>query len=88
MSNYIPNKQKKNKIFHKREVELRHAINHQYGADKIERAANSLRKAKLAAIEAQFAETRNPEKGRLLKKWRDMTVGEIVLSYSKDSDGP
>ncbi len=83
MSNYIPNKQKRNKIFHKREVELRHAIKHQVGADAVEKAAIVLRDAKLAAIKAQFAETRNPDKKRLLNKWKSMTVDEIVVLYSK-----
>jgi hypothetical protein len=83
MSNYIPNKQKKNKIFHKREVELRHAIKHQTEADAVEKAAIVLRDAKLAAIKAQFAETRDPDKNRLLSKWESMTVDEIVTLYSK-----
>ncbi len=80
MSNYIPNKQKKNKIFHKREVELRHAIKHDAGADKIEKAATQSREAKLAAIKAQYAETRSTEKGRLSRKWESMTNDEIVRS--------
>jgi len=83
MSNYIPNKQKKNKIFHKREVELRHAITHQFDSAKIEKAAIVVQKAKLAAINAQFEETRSPDKGRLLRKWREMTVGQIIEKYSK-----
>ena len=83
MSNYIPNKQKKNKIFHKREAELRHAIKNQAGTDRIEKAAITLRDAKLAAIKAQFAETRNPDKGRLIRKWDSMTVDEIIATYSK-----
>lgn len=83
MSNYVPNKQKKNKIFRKRELELRHAIKHQYDSAKIEKAALAVRESKLAAIKAQFAETRNPDKGRLLEKWNEMTVGQIIEEYSK-----
>ena len=83
MSNYIPNKQKKNKIFHKREVELRHAIKNQFDAARIEKAAVAVRDAKLAAIKAQFAETRNPDKGRLLRKWKEMSVRQIIEDYSK-----
>ena len=83
MSNYIPNKQKKNKIFHKREAELRHAIKHQFDLPKIEKAATAVREAKLAAVKAHFVETRSPDKGRLLKKWSEMTVDEIVEKYSK-----
>lgn len=83
MSNYIPNKQKKNKIFHKREVELRHAIKNQFDSAKIEKAALAVRESKLAAITAQFAETRDPDRGRLLRKWKDMSVGQIVEKYSK-----
>ena len=83
MSNYIPNKQKKHKIFHKREVELRHAISHQFDLTKIEQAALSVQEAKLAAIKAQFTETRSPDEGRLLKKWREKTVEQIIAQYSK-----
>ena len=86
MSNYIPNKQKKNKIFHKREVEMRHAIKYQVGVDAVNKAATVLRDAKLAAIKAQFAETRDPDKNRLLNKWEEMTVEEIVALYSRGID--
>ena len=65
---------------------MRHAIKHQVGGDAIDKAASVLRDAKLAAIKAQFAETRNPEKNRLLNKWKEMSVGEIVALYSKGID--
>ena len=83
MSNYIPNKQKKTKAFHKREMELRHAIKHQFDPIRIEQAALAVQEAKLAAIKAQFAETQNPEKRRLSKKWAEMTPEDIIAEYSK-----
>lgn len=83
MSNYIPNKQKKNKVFHKREVELRHAIKHQFDSEKVDKAAEAVRDAKLAAIKAQFDETRNPNEYRLRRKWKEMTIGQIIEKYSK-----
>lgn len=83
MSNYIPNKQKKNKIFHKRETVLKHAIKHKLESEKIEAAVARLRESKLAAIQAQYAETRSPERGRLRKKWETMTSDEIIAKYSK-----
>ena len=94
MSNYIPNKQKKNKIFHKREVELRHAIKHGFSSEKIDSAAERLRTAKFAAFKARFDEkSLNPpfkfnlEDGAKLDKgvakWVSMTTAEIVDEYSK-----
>ena len=65
---------------------MRHAIKYQVGVDAVNKAAAVLRDAKLAAIKAQFAETRDPDKNRLLNKWEEMTVEEIVALYSKGID--
>jgi hypothetical protein len=56
MTAYIANHRKKIKIFHKREEELRHAIRHGLGDERIRRAAERLREAKFAVFKANFSQ--------------------------------
>ena len=47
MANYVANYKKKSRILQKREQELLHAINHEFSTEKIRKAAEHVRVAKL-----------------------------------------
>ena len=94
MTAYIANHQKKNRIFRKREEELRHAIRHGFSVEKTHKAAERLRDAKYAVFKARFSQNSvlpahlfsiDSVAGRepLVKKWISMTTEEIVVEYSK-----
>ncbi len=90
MSNYIPNGQKKNKIFKKREIELTHAIKHEYSRERIVKAAEILREAKLQVINVQSFKSKNvsfeesqARKEINLEKWESLSVDEIIRMYEK-----
>ena len=86
MTAYVANHQKKIRILQKREQELTHAIKHDYSDEKLEKAVEKIRAAKLNVFKAQFAKnsalpphsyTPNKE----AQKWQSMTVAEILEKY-------
>lgn len=85
MSNYKPGGKKKLKIFLKRETELIHAIKHKYSQEKIERAVEALRDAKLQSIWAYKGNSDVPRKQKLklANKWSSYTNTEIIEKYSR-----
>lgn len=89
MSNYILGTQKKNKIFHKRERELIHAIRNDNWEVKITKSITRLREAKIQAIWAQdalnnlCAEEKSEFKDDLINKWNAMSDDEILAKYRK-----
>jgi hypothetical protein len=83
---YIANYQKKKIIFQKREQELRHAIKYNISHEKIVKAAEKLREAKLNIFKSEFsrnsvlpASSYTP--GEDAKRWETLTVNEIIRSY-------
>lgn len=94
MTAYIPNHRKKARIFRKREEELRHAIRHDFGREKIQRAAERLRDAKFAVFKSKFSQRSvlparefslenaardDPQ----VQKWLNLSTEEIVNEYSR-----
>lgn len=97
MTAYIANHQKKLRIFQKREEELRHAIRHDFGQDKIEKAAERLREAKFAVFKSKFSQhsvlpasqfslevaaRSDPQ----VKRWLDLSTDQIIQNYSLPAD--
>jgi hypothetical protein len=90
MTNYVPDHRKKIRILEKRERELLHAIKNEFGVEKIERAAERVRNAKLNVYKSKLAEI-PPVEGRwerreaMWKKktleWQSVSVVEIVDRY-------
>ena len=94
MSPFNANIQKKGFAFHKRETELRHAIQHEFSSEKIAEAAERLREAKFSLFKARFHNNSlNPpyaftladgaKKDKGIAKWVNMTTQEIIAEYSK-----
>ena len=92
MTCYVANHEKKNRIFAKREQELRHAIKHNLPADKILLAAEKVRAAKIAVFKCRFTKhsTNQPQSFRPeeiaahdeeLRRWLSMSGDEIVSTY-------
>ena len=91
MSSYVPDHRKKFRILEKRERELLHAINNEFGVDKIEKAAERVRDAKLNVYKSKLAQI-PPVEGRwerreaMWKKktseWQSVSVVEIVDRYA------
>ena len=87
MTAYIPNYQKKIRIFEKRETELKHAIKNSYSEEKVAKAAGKLREAKLQIFKAKFSQhtvlpaSKWEPTGEALI-WKEMTIQEITLKYS------
>ena len=94
MTNYVPDYRKKIRILEKRERELLHAIKNEFGSEKIEKAAERLRDAKLNVYKAKLAQI-PPADGRWerreakwMKKtsdWQTIPVVRIVERYAKDT---
>ncbi len=87
MTAYIANHCKKKKIFKKREQELRHTIKNDYSQEKINKAAEKLRIAKLNIYKAEFSKNSvlpasNYVPGVNALKWEEMLIDEIVKKYS------
>jgi len=89
MSNYLPNGQKKNRIFRKREQELIHGIRHGLAKEKLEVLAEKLRQAKLNVFKDRF----DPSEGRRMRasdektveRWMTATVEELIAEYRRVS---
>jgi hypothetical protein len=92
MAGYVPNYQKKNRIFAKREQELLHAIKHGCPSEKLLKLAGKLRAAKIAVFKSRFAETTLKEphefdpheiasRSRQVQRWISMAADEIVDFY-------
>jgi hypothetical protein len=92
MAGYLPNYQKKNRIFAKREQELLHAIKHGCPPEKLLKLVEKLRAAKIAVFKSRFAEATlmEPHKfdphdiashNRQVQRWISMTADEIVDLY-------
>ena len=87
MAGYVPNHQKKKRLFEKREKELIHAINNEFSTEKVIKAAEHLREAKLQIFKSQFAEkTSLPlniyEPNDKAKEWQEMAVESIIEQYT------
>jgi len=86
MAGYLPHHQKKDRIFNKREKELVHAIKNEYSKEKLVKAAEKLREAKLGVFKSRFSQKSvlpaecfaGNEKSR---KWEQMDVEEIIEMY-------
>jgi hypothetical protein len=83
---YLAHHQKKRRIFHKREKELRHAINHNYSQEKIVKAVNKLREAKLNVFKSEFSKNSvlpasNYVPGDEARHWEALPVEEIIRLY-------
>jgi len=88
MSNYIPNYQKANRVFSKRETQLKHAIKNGYTQEKIVKAAERLREAKLKAFKARFAhesvlQATSYVPDEQAKQWEELPVEEIIDKYRR-----
>ena len=94
MTGYIPHYQKKNRIAAKRERELVHAIRNELGSEKISRAAERLRDAKLAAAKSLWAANTSAQShefdsaylaknDKSIAKWLDSSTEEIVEVYAR-----
>ncbi len=94
MAGYIPHYQKKNRIAAKRERELIHAIRNELESARVERAAERLREAKLAAAKSRWAAGTSAQshefdaaalarKDKSVARWLSSTTEEIVEIYSR-----
>jgi hypothetical protein len=96
MSTYLPNHQKKNRIFAKRERELRHAIKLELPLAKVHQLAEKVREAKIGVFKCRYAHsgsnqphTFDPEQFAELDaeayRWLTMTTEDVVEAYRKAS---
>ncbi len=84
----IPDHKKVFRVFHKRKVELEHAIRHDFSRDKQVKAAERLREAKLKAFKSEFSRRSvlpasswvPDEKAR---KWQALSIDEIISMFRK-----
>ena len=88
MTAYIANHQKKKAIFEKREQELKHAIQHEFSDQCIEKAAEKLRAAKLAIFKMKFSrDSVLPASSYVPNEeavwWKNRPLEEIVDEYRK-----
>ena len=92
MAGYVPNYQKKNRLFAKRERELVHALRNRFSIRKIDLAAEKLRMAKIAVFKSRFARgtalqphTFSPEemaaRDEQVRKWLSMSTADIIDRY-------
>jgi len=88
MTAYLANHQKKQRIFKKRERELIHALKNGHSDEKIEKAVEKLRTAKLNTFKSNFsansvlpAEYYEPTNEA--KIWESYSVEEIIELYRK-----
>ncbi len=86
MTAYIANHQKKKNIFLKREQELLHAIKHGFTKQKLEKAAEKLREAKLGVFKSEFSKrsvlpASSYEPDEKAKEWEVISVDEIIKQY-------
>ncbi len=94
MAGYLPHYQKKNRIAAKRERELVHAIRNEFDSVKVDKAAERLRAAKLAAAKSRWASktsaqshefdaTRLAKNDKSIAKWLNSSTEEIVEVYAR-----
>ncbi len=94
MAGYVPHYQKKNRIAAKRERELVHAIRNELDSHKIDRAAERLREAKLAAAKSRWAANTSAQShefdpthlartDKTIRKWLKSSTEEIVQIYAR-----
>ena len=75
MANYVANYKEKPRILQKREQELLQAINHEFSAEKIRKAAEHVRVAKLNMYKSRLGQI-PPVEGqweRREAKWKEKT---------------
>jgi hypothetical protein len=90
MSNYIPNHQKTQRVFTKRETELRHAIRHEFSRERIVRAAEKLREARLKIFKSEFSrcsvlQATSWKPCEEAQRWQAMPVDEIIEQYRENA---
>jgi len=94
VNGYWVNYQNKNRLFRLRERALRDAIRNDYGLERILKAAERLREAKIAVFKSRFSEKSvlpahqfSPEdiakQDTAVSKWISMTTEEVVAEHSK-----
>ena len=94
MTGYVPHYQKKNRIAAKRERELVHAIRNELDSEKINRAAERLREAKLAAAKSKWAAKTSAQShefdpaylaknDKSIAKWLNSSTEEIIEMYAR-----
>jgi hypothetical protein len=92
MTAYVPNHEKKKRIFEKRERELLHAINHDAPIERLLSAAEKVRAAKVSVYKCQstqnserqpqsFAADEFAEGNKNLRLWLSMSNDEIIALY-------
>jgi hypothetical protein len=86
MTAYIVNHQKKKRIFAQRERELKHTIKHNFSYEKLIKAAEKLREAKLNIFKCEFSrDSVLPAHcyipGDKAKLWQSYTADEIIEKY-------
>jgi len=86
MTAYIANHQKKKAIFQKREVELRHAIKHDFSREKTIKSAEKLREAKLHVFKSEFSKNSvlpasSYVPGEEAQQWEAYPVDVIIKMY-------
>jgi hypothetical protein len=96
MTAYIANHEKKNRIFAKRERELRHAIKHGFPPEKLMVAAERVRAAKIAVFKCRFSKDSenqphnfSPEEiavhDRQVQLWLARSADEIIEVYRREA---
>jgi len=88
MTAYVANYLKRKRIFKKREDELLHAIRHEHPPEKLAKAAEKLREARMHVFKAKFSKE-NPglppshfePRGEALV-WYEYPVDSIIATYS------
>jgi len=94
MPSYPPRDEpiRKRQILRKREKELRHALSHGSSSERLEKAAEKVRFAKLKLLKATVDEFRYKPQSEELRKqwakaeteaalWKSMPVDEIIEKY-------
>ena len=83
MTAYLANHQKKVNIFKKRVQELEHALKHDFSQEKIVKAAEKVREARLKVFKARFSQysilpASKWQPDEEATRWQEMDVQEIV----------
>lgn len=86
MPAYVANHQKKKRIFEKREQKLRHLIKNGSSYEKIAKAVEKLRVARLAIFKSEYSRlsvlpAHTYEPGEESKQWEIIPADEIVEKY-------
>ena len=94
MAGYLPHYQKKNRIAAKRERELLHAIRQGLDAQKVVRAAERLKDAKISAFKSKWAQENSAPShdfsatslaadDKRIAKWLKLSPEEIIEKYAR-----